>query len=60
MYCCFLSNVGSIGRTDMNEHSSRSHTIFTVMVEQSEVGPDGDAHVRMGKLNLVDLAVSSH
>ena len=44
--------------TDMNEHSSRSHVIFTVTVERSDVGPDNQPHVRMGKLNLVDLAVS--
>lgn len=49
---------GTFGPTDMNEHSSRSHTIFTITVEQSEIGPDKQQHVRMGKLHLVDLAVS--
>ena len=44
--------------TDMNEHSSRSHVIFTVTVERSDLGADRQQHVRMGKLNLVDLAVS--
>lgn len=44
--------------TDMNDHSSRSHVIFTVTVERSDLGQDGQQHVRMGKLNLVDLAVS--
>jgi kinesin family protein 3/17 len=48
----------TFGATDMNERSSRSHTIFTITVEQSELGPDGQVHVRMGKLHLVDLAVS--
>ena len=43
----------------MNERSSRSHAIFTITVECSEKGPDGQHHVRMGKLHLVDLAVSS-
>lgn len=43
----------------MNLHSSRSHAIFTVTVECSEKGPDGEHHVRVGKLHLVDLAVSS-
>ena len=43
--------------TDMNDHSSRSHVIFTVTVERSDLGQDGEQHVRMGKLNLVDLAV---
>lgn len=46
------------GRTDMNEHSSRSHTIFTVTVEQSVIGPDKKSHVKMGKLHMVDLAGS--
>ena len=42
----------------MNEHSSRSHAIFTITIECSEKGVDGNIHVRMGKLHLVDLAVS--
>lgn len=41
----------------MNEHSSRSHAIFTITIECSEKGMDGNQHVRMGKLHLVDLAV---
>ena len=41
------------GRTDMNEHSSRSHAIFTVTIESS-IGKK----IRVGKLNLVDLAGS--
>lgn len=48
----------SVGATNMNEHSSRSHAIFTVTIECSEKGADGMQHVRMGKLNLVDLAGS--
>lgn len=50
--------LGSVGATNMNERSSRSHAIFTITVECSEKGPDGQNHVRMGKLHLVDLAVS--
>lgn len=42
----------------MNEHSSRSHAIFTITIECSEKGVDGNMHVRMGKLHLVDLAGS--
>ncbi|XP_076860662.1 kinesin-like protein KIF3A [Brachyhypopomus gauderio] len=42
----------------MNEHSSRSHAIFTITIECSEKGVDGNQHVRMGKLHLVDLAGS--
>uniref|UniRef100_A0A673MYZ3 Kinesin-like protein n=1 Tax=Sinocyclocheilus rhinocerous TaxID=307959 RepID=A0A673MYZ3_9TELE len=48
----------SVGATNMNEHSSRSHAIFTITIECSEKGVDGDQHVRMGKLHLVDLAGS--
>uniref|UniRef100_A0A2K6MM15 Kinesin-like protein KIF3A n=1 Tax=Rhinopithecus bieti TaxID=61621 RepID=A0A2K6MM15_RHIBE len=47
----------SVGATNMNEHSSRSHAIFTITIECSEKGIDGNMHVRMGKLHLVDLAV---
>lgn len=48
----------SVGATDMNEHSSRSHAIFSITVECSRPGPDGRDHIRVGKLNLVDLAGS--
>ncbi|XP_015683963.1 kinesin-like protein KIF3C, partial [Protobothrops mucrosquamatus] len=48
----------SVGSTNMNEHSSRSHAIFVITVECSETGPDGEDHIRVGKLNLVDLAGS--
>ncbi|XP_041703303.1 kinesin-like protein KIF3A isoform X1 [Coregonus clupeaformis] len=48
----------SVGSTNMNEHSSRSHAIFSITIECSEKGVDGDQHVRMGKLHLVDLAGS--
>jgi hypothetical protein len=54
---------GAAGRhvaaTLMNEQSSRSHSIFTVVVEMSTTDPDtGKEHIRAGKLNLVDLAGS--
>ena len=42
----------------MNMHSSRSHAIFIVTVESSELGQDGAQHIKAGKLNLVDLAGS--
>ncbi|KAF5900348.1 kinesin-like protein KIF3C isoform X1, partial [Clarias magur] len=48
----------SVGATDMNERSSRSHAIFSVTVECSRPGPDGRNHICVGKLNLVDLAGS--
>ena len=50
--------LGSVGATDMNDQSSRSHAIFTVTIECSEKGADNKHHVRVGKLHLVDLAVS--
>ncbi|XP_047523263.1 kinesin-like protein Klp68D isoform X1 [Pieris napi] len=43
------------GRTDMNEHSSRSHAVFLVTVETAHRSTD---RIRVGKLNLVDLAGS--
>jgi len=42
----------------MNDTSSRSHCIFTVIVESSVTGADGRQHIKKGKLNLVDLAGS--
>jgi hypothetical protein len=58
----------SVGATQMNQDSSRSHSIFTITIEMTEKydanaaaamgkGKD-DAHIRVGKLNLVDLAGS--
>ncbi|NWH15594.1 KIF3C protein, partial [Grus americana] len=52
------SQTRSVGSTNMNEHSSRSHAIFLITIECSETGPDGEEHIRVGKLNLVDLAGS--
>lgn len=57
--CSLFPRLGSVGATNMNEHSSRSHAIFTITIERSEKGLDGNQHVCMGKLHLVDLAVSS-
>ncbi|XP_062249405.1 kinesin-like protein KIF3B [Platichthys flesus] len=48
----------SVGATNMNVHSSRSHAIFVITVEFSELGVDGVNHIKVGKLNLVDLAGS--
>ncbi|XP_062927053.1 kinesin-like protein KIF3C isoform X3 [Mobula hypostoma] len=57
-----VMNVGNQNRavasTNMNEYSSRSHAIFVVTIECSELGLDGENHIRVGKLNLVDLAGS--
>lgn len=48
----------AVASTDMNARSSRSHCIFTVVIECSEPREDGEAHIIRGKLNLVDLAGS--
>jgi kinesin family member 3B len=45
----------SVGATLMNQTSSRSHSIFTIVVECADTKGD---HIRVGKLNLVDLAGS--
>jgi hypothetical protein len=47
----------SVGATLMNATSSRSHSIFTIVVECAQSDERGD-HIRVGKLNLVDLAGS--
>ena len=51
---------GVVGATAMNTQSSRSHAIFTITIENGDVGEDGKQHIKMGKLHLVDLAVSDH
>lgn len=45
----------AIGETQMNQSSSRSHCIFTLMVEMRKIGSET---VVRSKLNLVDLAGS--
>lgn len=45
----------SVGETAMNKTSSRSHSIFTIVIEAAESSGE---HIRVGKLNLVDLAGS--
>jgi len=35
-----------VGATLMNPGSSRSHSIFTITIEVSETGLDGEAHIR--------------
>ena len=48
----------SVRETNMNKHSSRSHSLFCITIERSEIGADGKQHIRVGKLNMVDLAGS--
>ncbi|KAH0572069.1 Kinesin-like protein [Spironucleus salmonicida] len=47
----------SVAATKMNATSSRSHSIFQVIVECQQI-IEGKETVRVGKLNLVDLAGS--
>lgn len=48
-----------VGETTMNKESSRSHCIFTVYIESSEITADSkNQKIKAGKLNLVDLAGS--
>lgn len=47
-----------VGATTMNSSSSRSHAIFTITIENGDLGEDGRQHIKMGKLHLVDLAGS--
>jgi hypothetical protein len=45
--------------TTMNKASSRSHAIFTLVVETHSVDEDNETHMtRCGKINFVDLAGS--
>lgn len=46
--------------TLMNAQSSRSHTIFSIIVHIKENGIDGEEMLKIGKLNLVDLAGSEN
>ncbi|KAG5667479.1 Kinesin-like protein 1 [Polypedilum vanderplanki] len=54
-----VMNIGNknrtVGFTNMNEHSSRSHAVFIIKIEMCEI--DSTA-VKVGCLNLVDLAGS--
>ncbi|KIO18808.1 hypothetical protein M407DRAFT_31522 [Tulasnella calospora MUT 4182] len=49
-----------IAATKFNDHSSRSHSIFTITVHTKETCSKGDEALRVGKLNLVDLAGSEN
>lgn len=49
-----------IAATKFNDHSSRSHSIFSVTVHTKETSNIGDDLLKVGKLNLVDLAGSEN
>uniref|UniRef100_A0A1I8PAF6 Kinesin-like protein n=1 Tax=Stomoxys calcitrans TaxID=35570 RepID=A0A1I8PAF6_STOCA len=45
----------TVGFTNMNEHSSRSHSIFIIKIEMCDIETNT---IKVGKLNLIDLAGS--
>ncbi|KYN18753.1 PREDICTED: kinesin-like protein KIN-7I [Trachymyrmex cornetzi] len=47
-----------IGETNMNERSSRSHTIFRITIESREADAGSDSAIQVSQLNMVDLAGS--
>ncbi|KAG8936615.1 kinesin motor protein cin8 [Tulasnella sp. 418] len=49
-----------VAATKFNDHSSRSHSVFTITVYTKETCAKGDDTLRVGKLNLVDLAGSEN
>ncbi|XP_054838758.1 kinesin-like protein KIF11 isoform X2 [Eublepharis macularius] len=46
--------------TNMNQYSSRSHSVFSITLHMKETTMDGEELVKIGKLNLVDLAGSEN
>lgn len=40
----------TVGATAMNATSSRSHSIFTIVVEMNDVDDAGKDHIRVGKV----------
>lgn len=46
--------------TLMNAQSSRSHTIFSIVVHMKDQKAEGEEMLKIGKLNLVDLAGSEN
>ena len=49
-----------IAATRFNDHSSRSHSVFSLTVHIKETNQMGDDLLKVGKLNLVDLAGSEN
>lgn len=49
-----------IAATKFNDHSSRSHSVFSITVHTTMASSAGDGLLRVGKLNLVDLAGSEN
>lgn len=53
-------NLRHIGSTDMNDKSSRSHTILRIVIESKERNNNSNNNIRVSTLNLVDLAGSEN
>jgi len=49
-----------IAATKFNDHSSRSHSVFSITIHIKETTTMGDDLLKVGKLNLVDLAGSEN
>lgn len=49
-----------IAATKFNDHSSRSHSVFSITVHTKEPSAIGEDLLKTGKLNLVDLAGSEN
>ncbi|KAH7889682.1 P-loop containing nucleoside triphosphate hydrolase protein [Phlebopus sp. FC_14] len=49
-----------IAATKFNDHSSRSHSVFSITIHTKEASTIGDDLLKVGKLNLVDLAGSEN
>jgi hypothetical protein len=69
--CCIVKSIPEIEKamtygtsnrktasTNMNQDSSRSHSLFTIYIETGEETEQGEQKIKAGKLNLVDLAGS--
>ncbi|ALC39330.1 cmet, partial [Drosophila busckii] len=55
---CLGNKERTVGETNMNERSSRSHAIFRIIIESRVTGGDADGAVNQSLLHLVDLAGS--
>ena len=49
-----------VAATKCNDLSSRSHTVFSIIVQTKRTTEAGDEYISSGKLNLVDLAGSEN
>ncbi|RZC41241.1 Kinesin domain containing protein [Asbolus verrucosus] len=59
-----MLHIGTLERqtaaTNLNTRSSRSHTLFTLLVNTREITSGGEELIKTGKLHLVDLAGSEN